>query len=343
MSVSFIVRVIQKFFFGFILLCTVPTFSQSNFQISDQGSIYKISPALWLNNSNSALSFTMDDSNPVHLKVSQILEEYGFRGSFFINPGMGNWKILGPNYAKMAHNGHEIGNHTWNHRKLSLIHDADSLIMEVCQPIEFINKITGKVPVTFVHPYNHNECSGDSVVYRYHLFSRISSFYSINNRIIKTISESTDISSIDSLIHKSVRQKKWLIIAGHGLDGVGWQPITSDFFNELCRRIVSITPKIWVATLSEVAAYDYLRREIATTINSFEKGIVIRIENIDLEKYSNVEQLPMTLILETPDNKKPTLSTHNISDIAIINGEKPFTYLLTFDLKKTDKIYIDIN
>ncbi len=67
------------------------------------------------------LEFSFDDNHVLNMKVADMLEQYGFRGTFFINimplqthPGMK------PEQIKLLHDrGHEIAAHTVRHRQLT--------------------------------------------------------------------------------------------------------------------------------------------------------------------------------------------------------------------------------
>lgn len=82
--------------------------------------------ATWPGGKEAALSFRFDDSDPSHLdKVDPILREFGFRGTFMVNPGpdepgsrrrsafqarLEDWKALA------ERRDHELANHTARHR-----------------------------------------------------------------------------------------------------------------------------------------------------------------------------------------------------------------------------------
>ena len=68
------------------------------------------------NGASSAISITADDGWPTQLQQASILEEYGFRGTFYLSQGAlpsVNQNI--PSWRQVRINGHEVGNHSYNH------------------------------------------------------------------------------------------------------------------------------------------------------------------------------------------------------------------------------------
>lgn len=80
----------------------------------------------WYDGRSAALSIRFDDSHPTHLsKAIPILNEYGFRGTFMVNPGghlpnsrrCSAFEARRSEWESVARRGeHEFANHTLNHR-----------------------------------------------------------------------------------------------------------------------------------------------------------------------------------------------------------------------------------
>lgn len=161
----------------------------------------EISP--WLNGASVAFSFTFDDNLSSHLQIGQVLEKYEFRGSFFINPGLGLDGVT-DSYKALVANGHELGNHSLNHPYLTQIdiHDVEN---EVLQAARQIFDVFGVHTVSFVHPHNNTNLQVDSVVFASHLFSRISyhpHHNASNKRIILDIGTYTTACFVRKTIKK---------------------------------------------------------------------------------------------------------------------------------------------
>jgi len=75
-----------------------------------------VSKSVWPNGCLGAVSLTFDDGMTSQLKIAvPLLERYGFRGTFYLNPSGDDWlERLAP-WKRVAEAGHEIGNHTLSH------------------------------------------------------------------------------------------------------------------------------------------------------------------------------------------------------------------------------------
>lgn len=296
--------------------------------------------AKWLHGANSAFTFTFDDSNLAHEKVAAILNKYQFRGTFLANPGKLDWNKLAPMYKKMVENGHEVGSHTWNHKRLPIT-SKDSLNLEIVDPIDFIKEKVGVYPVSFVHPYNSTSKYIDSLVFSHYLFSRISSPYSLKDRFIKGIYPETLLEDINKWLEKTQSEQKWFIITGHGLDGVGWGSVSSDFLNVICKLLKASDKTIWVAPLSEIAAYEYLKNEISIQTLEKKNVIEINVAGFQKQKYDKMSKMPVTL--EIPLNEYFGVSIENKEkDIDLKYNDLERIYMLTIDLNKVNDVILKV-
>ena len=306
--------------------------------------IQKVKVSNWLNGANSALTFTWDDTNPNHKIIADLLDEYGYKSTFFIYPGRYNWTLdcIKDVYVPISQKGHEIANHSMNHKDLTSL-DDDELYYEINEPISIISDLMGVWPVSFAHPYSLLNPSVDSVIFENHLFSRRSSLYSMSNRILKGLNSNTTLTQTTNWIQTSVDQGKWLVITGHGIDNVGWEPINSAFLHQVCQIIKSSEKYIWVATLGEVAAYEYLKQELIVE-NSYTESteeLKISVLGFDNDKYEKVKELPISIdILLDPYFD---LETNEKGMYTIVKQkETKGTFIITIDLKKTQEVTVHI-
>lgn len=94
--------------------------------IMDDATGLRLGIARWYDGRKAALSIRFDDSHPTHLTAAApILREYGFRGTFMVNPGAAepgsrrrsNFAERASEWAALAQQGdHELANHTAHHR-----------------------------------------------------------------------------------------------------------------------------------------------------------------------------------------------------------------------------------
>jgi len=111
--------------------------------------------------SQKAVAITFDDGpNPIYTpQVLEIFAKAEGKATFFM---IGEQMEKNPELVKeAAEQGHEIGNHTYSHPKLTELTPADCLA-EIERTEQMIRELTGKKPVTFRPPYldyNHETIS----------------------------------------------------------------------------------------------------------------------------------------------------------------------------------------
>ena len=98
------------------------------------------------------VAITFDDGpHPKNtLKILDLLKEHEAKATFFM---LGSRVDFYPAIAKMvAENGHELGNHTWNHKDLTTL-SPESISREVEDTNEIILKVTGQEASVLRPPY----------------------------------------------------------------------------------------------------------------------------------------------------------------------------------------------
>lgn len=97
----------------------------------------------WFDGRDAALSLRFDDSHPTHITTAiPMLREYGFTGTFFINPGAGDYLAHADAWADCAGVGdQELANHTMHHRGAENDEDAER---EIGEATEHIRTICGR-------------------------------------------------------------------------------------------------------------------------------------------------------------------------------------------------------
>ena len=345
MVIMFNFKIIFIIFIFIYIASFSKLFSQSyiNYYPLNKIGILNIRIADWLNDYKSACTFTFDDSDITHFEIANILDDYNFKGSFYINPNRGDWDNLKGMYQQLIKNGHEIGNHTYNHANLSKI-QIDSIIYEISSGKKYIIEYLEVNPTSFTHPHSRTSEFIDSVLFSEHLFSRVSSNYAgkrllyrnetMANRLVYGIGEKSDVEKTKEIILNSINEKIWLIFLGHGMGKSKYQPISSEFLTNLCKFIKDKENDIWIGTLSEIALYEHLKNEIILNIDINGNVVDIDITNID-KKYLIMNKLPITLKIKT-DNKKIIIEKNTKYDIKFDNIEN--NYLITFNLKEIQNL-----
>ncbi|GAB7110923.1 polysaccharide deacetylase family protein [Streptomyces phaeofaciens JCM 4814] len=96
-----------------------------------------------------ALSFDGGPS-PTTPELLDILEQNGLHATFFVQ-GKGHIAKYPDILRRISAEGHEIGNHTWNHQRLTDLDEADAR-QELARTQNAIKKITGNTPVLMRPP-----------------------------------------------------------------------------------------------------------------------------------------------------------------------------------------------
>lgn len=119
--------------------------SDSDRIVTDTGSGLRFAIAKWHGGKRAALSIRFDDSHPTHLtKAVPILNEYGFKGTFMVNPGPAepgsrqrfDFVDHRTEWADIARRGdHEIANHSAHHRGAKSDEEMESEIGEAAKAI----------------------------------------------------------------------------------------------------------------------------------------------------------------------------------------------------------------
>lgn len=113
--------------------------------IVDSATGLRVGIAKWHDGKKAALSIRFDDSHPTHLtKAVPILREYGFRGTFMVNPGASEpgdrrrseFEAHQAEWEAVARRGdHELANHSAHHRGAVGDDDMEAEISAAAQAI----------------------------------------------------------------------------------------------------------------------------------------------------------------------------------------------------------------
>lgn len=101
------------------------------------------------------IMITFDDTDLDQYTVgAKVLKEHGFKGVFFImTVSIGRPRYMSKAQIKeLADDGHEIASHTWNHKNFAQFTDEDWKI-QIDEPTQTLEKITGKKVAYFAYPY----------------------------------------------------------------------------------------------------------------------------------------------------------------------------------------------
>ena len=127
----------------FIIIFSINANAQYYFDNKDNVYVHKSTDEM-------KLAFSFDDG-PHPKKTAQILsvlKKHGIKATFFV---IGQNAEKYPEIVQMIAEGHEIANHTYDHKSIYKL-DSDALISDVNNCSDVIEKITGKRPTLFRPP-----------------------------------------------------------------------------------------------------------------------------------------------------------------------------------------------
>ncbi len=235
----------------------------------------------WPDGYLGALSLTFDDGRMNQIeKAVPILNELGFKGTFFVCPKGDNWKEELSPWIDVYKSGHEIGNHTVSHvctRALSpnptqrclenmTLEEIEADILEASQRLRLL--IPDQKVFTFCYPcYNNHVGYGTTrqsyvpIVAKHFPAGRGIGEFPFGNypatcdlhylwswpiQMMKGI-------EIVGLAERTAALSQWGIMTFHGIDDGGGLSISMSAFRELCDFLDRHRNRIWVAPMVTVA------------------------------------------------------------------------------------------
>jgi peptidoglycan/xylan/chitin deacetylase (PgdA/CDA1 family) len=285
----------------------------------------------WYDGSSAAVSFIWDDNNiSQFVFIEPMFRSLGYRTSFgVITSQIDKYTTY---YKDLVKHGHELCSHTHSHRDLTSLKTED-IKFEMEESKNCLTKEFGVNPTTLIHPHNRTNSEVNSIFEEEFLFSRIYSNKEDLNRVIYNMSSGSNLPRLISSFNDA-RDGKWLICAGHGSDGYGFEPLKSTDLLNFLLMLKSSEDIVWVDSFSNVALYSELRDLIRTVVING-KTIVIDDSQIKYQRYSkyNVERLPITIVVDSNTDEYEFLG-----DNILIQSYKNDKYYITIDLLKGTEI-----
>ncbi len=215
------------------------------------------------NGHKAATSLTFDDGDPSHLDtVVPELNRRKLKGTFYL---IANRIDRKDDWRKILASGHEIGNHTLDHKHTNELTPKDEEAQAVGAK-NVLQKEFGVPVLTFAYPFTEISPGLKSNVEKGNLLAR--GGYGSGTYVMKPDLEpdwlnlpahatmsNLEFAAYQGWIDEDLKGGGWLVWMIHGLEGTpwGWQPITKKVFNQILDYLQS--KDIWVGTLLEVGSY----------------------------------------------------------------------------------------
>jgi peptidoglycan/xylan/chitin deacetylase (PgdA/CDA1 family) len=231
----------------------------------------------WPDGKKMALSFTFDDAYYSHIdSIVPLFDRYGIKATFYVSM----WRLAPREEAwkKAISNGHEIGNHTYNH-PCSGNHDfitgnsledytIQRMRFELYSANEFIEEILGVCPVSFAYPCGATFVGRGVEVESY--VPLISQMFesgrlygeSMVNPVLCDMAqlpaEELDGKSFDEikeLIETAKSSGNWLILAGHEIGEGEKETSRLSVIEAICEYSKDPSNGIWVDNIHNISSY----------------------------------------------------------------------------------------
>ncbi len=157
----------QRLFGGILLIGGSFTVAVSSWAAVGDTSI-----ATWKDNFAGAISLTIDDTRIDRLDTLQILDDFGVKGTFYLDTrALQNSQAMLDGFLAASQNGHEIGSHSLTHPFLTRL-SAEVIDAELRESQQFLENFTGKPVLSFAYPFGDDDESLRAEVAKYYLAAR---------------------------------------------------------------------------------------------------------------------------------------------------------------------------
>ena len=296
----------------------------------------EIAVCKWLHNAPCCVFLAFDDTNVAHINIAKLLNQYELKGSFYIYTYNLRETTIN-NYKEIIAMGHEVGNHTVNHVNLKTV-DKDSVIYEICTAKRILEEIFDRKIASFAYPFGVLAVNDvvREVVWGNEMFIKRESEYFKGLRPTTILYQESDINAIISDFYENISTNNLYGIMGHGIDGRGWSPVSSEFFHELFQHIQKARDEkgIWVTTYCEGALYESLFHEVKIhwTVDLMAKKLNIYFDVPKKSIYNNFDTLYYSFKIDKDDLYQINLL--ELEDVIELDN----SYIITLDLKKEQSL-----
>jgi peptidoglycan/xylan/chitin deacetylase (PgdA/CDA1 family) len=258
---------------------------------------------------SAAISYTFDDGlRDQYTHAVPMLNEAGFKGTFFVIPGRVSpdvadaekrkndkraWgTITWTELKEMAAHGHEIASHTWSHTGFTK-QTPEQVEEELIKSRDSIKEHLGTTPLTIAFPFNQASPENKEATLKHYVAFRSYQF--------GVGGDKSTVESLNAWADKQVRDKKWGIIMAHGIV-YGYAAFTDpEILRTHLKYVKSREAEIWVDTFANVARYEKERDDAKLAVTSTSTGRVTFVLSGKLDPA--LYDVALTVILDIPAAK----------------------------------------
>lgn len=229
----------------------------------------------WHDGRRAALSIRFDDSHPTHLsKAIPILDAYGFRGTFMVNPGAPDGRSPNPRWRSafqdhlekwkaVARSGrHEFANHTLHHRGAMNDEEMERQIGDAAKAIWKLFPQKSKLMALNLGGGTQWTTTKPLQYYldKYHLFDASANSTGMDD------SYGNRVATFRRLLESHIQRGLWYRVHYHSI-GNGFASSEANF-----RAVLDIAKEhedeLWIAGMADIHKYQTERRSAKLAIES---------------------------------------------------------------------------
>ncbi|WP_276359829.1 polysaccharide deacetylase family protein [Daejeonella sp. H1SJ63] len=264
------IRLFEKYYF---LLLLIVLFSGKTIHAQEAASGFA-----WPEGKQIAISLSFDDARASQVDAgTALLDEYGVKATFYVVPNSVKQRLEG--WKKAAENGHEIGNHSYNHpctgnfpwsrQKAIENYTLKKMKKELIMANHEIENLLGIKSEVFAYPCGQtyvgsgkNTRSYVPVVSKLFLSGRGWLDEGPNDpqfcdpaQLTGMEMDGKEFEQILPLIENAKKTGAWLVLAGHEMGSSGSQTTRLSMLKKLIEYAQNPANGIWIAPVGTVVKY----------------------------------------------------------------------------------------
>lgn len=297
---------------------------------------------VWSGGASGAISLGFDDNRPDHWSLAAPeMTARGLRGTFHVNPAMGQFVLWRDHYIEMADAGHELAGHTATHRYciiVPLAEDPDNLYFHSIEELDSdcrftktaLEALMHRACVTVAYPGGQYSSQTLPVLMSHFLAGRTSTPGPLTNdptpadpgHLVAT--RVGDVANspvwgdyqytrdhLTSFLNLAEQSGKWVIYEHHDVRWPGYSGVNVQAWVDHLDELADAQDqrRVWVAPEGDVIRYIFERDAAQTTI-------VPRVRRYDVSVEDGLDDrvfdVPLTVLV--------TIAADGIQDVTVSRG-----------------------
>jgi peptidoglycan/xylan/chitin deacetylase (PgdA/CDA1 family) len=237
----------------------------------------------WPNGTQAAVSLTFDDGMPSQLQNAvPLLNRLDLKATFFVNPAYSvQWNANAKKWARIAAQGHEVGNHTdrhpcscqddFRHGGPYCLERLDRAELE--RAIDSAERALADLTAlpaearSFAYPCYHTDLgSGPKresyvpLVAKRYPAARVGAGYANDPETVdlwyvsSLPADGRNVQDVIRYVDAAAERGRWAVIVFHGI-GSEWNAVSASDFELLVNQLAHDRKRLWIAPFVDVAKY----------------------------------------------------------------------------------------